>query len=164
MNDFIKTINRTRQTPFSRWNKINRVERPFNDNQTIRRNGKEITLQEYINENNKDCTIYDVMKTYNGDLKLTQAKMNTLTHTVADELASIKDLRSAMEVMKKSEAAWRELPLEIRKDFGNDVNKFQTNGLKWAQDKIKAYEAEQKAKAEAAKAAENQMKGETNNG
>ncbi len=151
MNDKIGTENRTKKTPFAGWNKINRTQKTFTA-QKIRRAGKDIDLQEYTNENNKDCTIYDVYATYRGDKKLTVQALNTLTHKVSDELMEIKDLPTAFEVMKYTERSWRELPMEVRKEFNNNVNNFQKNGLNWANNKIKAYN--DKIKAEKAKAEE----------
>ena len=41
--------------------------------------------------------------------------------------------------MKEAEKAWKELPLDIRKEFNNDVSNFQANGIKWANTKIEEY-------------------------
>ena len=146
MNDRINTNDRVLKTPFSRWNKINRAIHDFTLNEKIKRNGEELNLQKYINENNRDCTIYQVLETYRGDLKLTQARMNVLTHQVSDELMEIKDLRDALTVMKKAEETWKQMPLEIRKEFNNNVSEFQKNGLNWANQKIKEFNALQQAK------------------
>lgn len=144
--------NRTKETPFAGWNKINRVEQTFSKGGKIRRNGKEINLQDFINENAQDCTIYQVYEKYRGDMKMTQAELNTMHHKVSDELSAIKDLPSAFEVMKKAEQTWRDLPLDIRKEFGHDVKKFQQTGLDWANGKIKAEQDRiNKIKAEQAK-------------
>lgn len=143
---------RTKETPFTGWNKINRVEQTFSKGGQIRRNGKEVNLQEFINENNQDCTIYQVYEKYRGDMKMTQAELNTMHHKIADELTEIKDLRSAFEVMKRAEQSWRELPLEVRKEFGHSVQEFQKTGLDWANNKIRAEnERIAKIKAEQAK-------------
>lgn len=166
MNDCIKTENRTKKTPFTAWNKINRAVHHFEDNQKIKRNGKEINLQQFINENNVDCTIYDVLKRYNGDTKLTEQALNKIQHTVIDELAGIEDLRSALDIMKKSEQTWEELPIEVRKMFENDINKFQKNGAKWAKQAVDAYEKKQKEALEALQKQQEQPKntGDVNNG
>lgn len=151
MNDRIETIDRNNKTPFNRWNTVNRAIHNFEDNAKLKRNGQEVTLQNYLNEARKDCTIYDVLETYRGDLKLTAEKMNTLHHKVAQDLEGVKDLRDALEVMKKAEASWRELPLEVRKEFGNNVSEFQKNGLSWAKEKIKAYNKAKQPKIEEVK-------------
>lgn len=144
MNDTLETATRNKETPFNGWNKINRAIKTFNTNTKIKRRGEELDLQDYLNENNKDCTIYDVYKTYRGDMKLTAEAMNKLTHKVSDDLMEIKDLASAMEMLKATEKSWKDLPLEIRKEFGNDINEFQRRGVLWANEKIKAYDKEQK--------------------
>lgn len=132
-------------TPFKRWNEKKKCvsEEPKEEQRLIKRNGKFISLQQFINENNRDCTIYDVLNTYRGDLKLTQARLNTITHTVADDLQSIDGLRDALEIMKKAKSSWNELPLEIRKEFKNDISNFQVNGLNWAKTKIAQAKAQQ---------------------
>lgn len=136
MNDTITTENRVSKTPFSRWNKINRAIHVFNDAQKIKRNGKELNLQQYINENNIDCTIYQVLETYRGDLKITREKMNTLTHEVAQQLSGVNGLNDALQIMEKAKDAWVTLPLTIRKEFNNNIGEFQKNGLSWANQKI----------------------------
>lgn len=166
MNAELKTYDRDKKTPFNGWNRINTVEQEFTDGAELKRNGKKVTLQEYMNEANQDLDIYQVYDAYRGDMKLTEAKLNTLTRTVSDELSGIKDLTDALEVMKTAEKAWRGLPTEIKKEFGNSVQNFQKNGLSWANQKIAAYEAEQaRIKLEAEKAVELPViKGETVNG
>lgn len=161
MNDRLELKSRTKPTPFNGWNKINRAVKTFGDSAKIKRNGKELSLQEFINANNKDCTIYDVLKTYRGDMKLTQAKLNTLTNKISDELMEINGLNDAFKVMAKAEETWKSLPLEIRKEFSHDVKNFQQNGLKWANDKIKA-EKDRIAKLKAEQEKLNQ--GAVNNG
>lgn len=168
MNDTIETTTRNKETPFNGWNKINRAIKTFETHTKIKRRGEILDLQDYLNENNKDCTIYDVYKTYRGDMKLTAEAMNKLTHKVSDELTQITDLRTAMEVLKATERSWKDLPLEVRKEFGNNINEFQRNGLKWANKKIEAVEAERKRledlrKQEQLKALQ-QAEGEVNNG
>lgn len=143
MNDTIEIYDRNSTTPFNGWNKTRRAIKTFNDDTKLKRNGEKVSLQKYINENNRDCTIYDVYKTYRGDKKLTAQAMNIMTHKVADELMEIQDLPSAMEVLKRTEMTWRDLPIEIRKEFNNDVNTFQKHGLNWANKKIEAFKAKE---------------------
>lgn len=151
-NDTIEIFDKATQTPFNAWNKTRRAIKNFSDNATIKRNGEEINLQQYIDENNKDCTIYDVYKTYRGDMKLTAQAMNQMTHKVADELMDIKDLPSALEILKQTEQTWKDLPLGIRKEFGNNMNEFQKHGLDWANKKIAYVKSEEKRLADLQKA------------
>ena len=156
----LETYDRTRKTPFNGWNKINRVKQTFSNGGTIRRNGKEINLQEFINANNEDCTIYQVFEKYCGNKKLTAEKLNVLTHEVSQDLSEINGLADALEVMKKAEASWKKLPLEIRNEFGNSVANFQKNGLSWANKKIA--EAEEAKKAILQKQAETTQQAKIN--
>lgn len=134
-------------TPFKRWNSKVRVitPEPKASSLKIKRAGKELSLQEFLNENNHDCTIYQVLQTYRGDMKLTQARLNTITRNVADNLQEVDGLRDALAIMNKAKETWNDLPLEVRKEFKNDVYEFQRNGLKWANSKIKEFEKIQKA-------------------
>lgn len=141
----LETIDRATPTPFNGWNKTNRAKTSFVDNAKIKRGGKEVNLQEYIDNNNQDCTIYQVYEKYRGDKKLTAAALNTLSHTISDELTEINDLPTAFMAMAAAEKAWKKLPLKVREEFGNDINRFQKTGISWAQEKIKAYEAMQEA-------------------
>lgn len=124
-----------KKTPFKRWNIKYKCEPKEHKDTMLKRSGKYIKLQDYINENNKDCTIYQVLNTYRGDLKLTQDRLNTITHRVADELQEIDGLRDALTIMNTAKRTWNEMPLEIRKEFKNDVHNFQVNGLAWAKAK-----------------------------
>ena len=78
-------------------------------------------------------------------------------------------------MMKRANQAWNELPMNIRKEFDNDVRKFQINGAEWANKKIKEIQdikaAERKAYAESIKMQEEidanlakSLKGEKVNG
>lgn len=125
-------------TPFTRWNIKNKVKKDETKSQKfIKRDGKYISLQDFINENNRECTIYDVLKIYKGDMVLTQQKLNRYSQTISDELAGIKGLKEALDMQNRADKVWLELPLEIRKEFNNDINKFRQNGLNWANTKIK---------------------------
>ncbi len=129
------TYDRTKKTPFNGWNKINKCCITYDDNSKIRRNGKEISLQEFINANNQDCTIYQVYDKYMGNMKLTQQALCNISHKVADELSGM-DLATALNTMNKAEQAWNNLPQAIKQEFGNSVQAFQKNGLQWAKNKI----------------------------
>lgn len=157
MNVELTSYDRTKETPYKAWNKINRIKKAYSNGGKIRRNGKTLSLQDFINENNKDLTIYDVYNTYRGDMKLTQAKLNTLTHKVADELTEVKDLPTALQVLKATEKSWNELPLEIKKEFNNNVHEFQKGGLKWANNKIAEYKAREQARLDAIAQAQQQQ-------
>lgn len=139
LNDKITTETRTKQTPYNAWNKINRSKRNFSDDFKIKRNGKMISLKDFINENNRDCTIYQVLETYRGDKKMTAEALNKIHHMVSDELMEINSLANAFKAMKEAENSWRNLPLEIRKQFDNDISNFKMNGLKWANQEIEKY-------------------------
>lgn len=127
------------KTPFKRWN-INRVaKKNFTENPTIRVSGKNISLKEYTNENAIDTNIYEVLEKYNGDLKMTQEKMNKHYQAISNEMAHINNLADATKIMDESKKVWNSLPLEMRKQFNNNIGTFAKNGQKYAQQKINEY-------------------------
>lgn len=147
--DEIRIETRDKKSPFSRWaiNRKNAVK--FSENPTFRINGKNIGIKEYQNANAVDCNIYDVIEKYRGDLKMTAEQLNILHGEIADEFTHIKSLPDAMLAIKEGEKAWRELPMDIRKEFGNSVNKFIKDGPNYFDNKVKEIKAQEaKVKAE----------------
>lgn len=136
----VGSYTRTKQTPFEIWNKIPTATVTYSKKAKLKRNGKYIDLQEYTNKSNEDCTIYQVLEKYNGDGKMTREELNKLAHQVGEDVANINSLSDAFEMMKQANQAWNELPMPIRKEFDNDVRKFQTNGVAWANKKMKEIE------------------------
>ncbi len=131
--------NKVEKTPFKRWN-INRVaKQTFDENPTIRVSGKNISLKEYQNENAMDTNIYDVLEKYHGDLKLTQEALNNKYVAISDEMAQINNLADAYEIKNQAEKVWKELPLEIRREFGYSQDRFAKDGQKFAMKKVTEY-------------------------
>lgn len=136
----IGSYTRTKKTPFEIWNKIPTATVTYSKKAKLKRNGKYMDLQEYTNKSNEDCTIYQVLEKYNGDGKMTREELNKLAHQVGEDVANINSLSDAFEMMKQANQAWNELPMSVRKEFDNDVRKFQMNGVEWAKKKTKEIE------------------------
>lgn len=152
MNE-IRDVTSNKSAKYSRWSEIRKFGQKFEDDPKIKRNGKYVSLKDFTNENAVDSNIYEVLAKYRGDLKLTQAQMNTYVNAIADDISSIKSMAEALEIEKKAKETWANLPMEIRKEFGNNKTQFLINGAQWANKKIneyKAKEAELKAKQEQA--------------
>lgn len=131
------------KTPFKRWN-INRKSAViFSENPTFRQGSKDISIKEFTNKNAIDSNIYDVIEKYRGDLKMSAEELNVFHNEVAEELSEIKSLPDAIKQIQKAEEVWKNLPLEIRKDFGNSQARFLQNGKTYLEGKIKAYKDEQ---------------------
>lgn len=139
------------KTPFKRWN-INRVAKQiFDEDPTIRVSGKNISLKKYQNANAEDTNIYDVLQKYHGDLTLTKEQLNKKYVAISDELAQINNLADAYAMKREAEKLWKELPLEIRKEFNYSQDHFAKNGAAFATKKVNEYkklQAELKLKAE----------------
>lgn len=165
----IRTETENEKTPFKRWN-INRVAKQgFSENPTIRVAGKNLSLKDYTNENAIDTNIYEVLEKYNGDLKMTQEKLNNHYQAINDELAQINNLADATKIINEGTKVWNNLPLDIRKEFGYNINNFVKNGQKYATNKINEYnKLVEKVKLENQVQntinTSNELKGEINNG
>lgn len=143
MSNDIRTTTKNETAKYSRWNEIRKYGQSFTDDPKVKRAGKYVSLKEFTNNNAIDSNIYDVLAKYRGDLKLTQAEMQTHATAIADNLAEIHNLADAFRVQKQAQEAWQTLPLEIRKEFGNNKTQFMINGSKWANKKINDFKAQQ---------------------
>lgn len=152
MNE-IRNTTTNKKAKYSRWSEIRKFGQSFEEDPMIKRNGKKVSLKKFTNENAIDTNIYEVLDKYRGDLKLTQAELQAKYTEISDDLAEVKSMGEALNLQLKAKQAWNNLPLDIRKQFGNNKTNFLLNGKKWADDKISEYnrlQAEIKAKQEQA--------------
>lgn len=131
------------KTPFKRWNITRKSAVKFSEDPTFRQGSKDISIKEFTNKNAIDSNIYEVIEKYRGDLKMTAEELNIFHNEVAEELSEIKSLPDAVKQIQKAEQVWKNLPMEIRKDFGNSQSRFLQNGKTYLEGKIKAYKDEQ---------------------
>ena len=140
MND-IGTKNNITENEYSRWAKIRErgetTGQNFEEDPKIKRNGKMVSLKEYTNTASIDTNIYEVMAKYNGDKTLTAEIMKSNAMYISEEMAEVKSMSDALNRTLRAKKAWAELPLEIRKEFGNNRQNFLVNGKAWAEMKIK---------------------------
>lgn len=140
MND-IGTKNNITENEYSRWAKIRErgksTGQNFEEDPKIKRNGKMVSLKEYTNTASIDTNIYEVMAKYNGDKTLTAEAMKSNAMYISEEMAEVKSMSDALNRTLRAKKAWAELPLEIRKEFGNNRQNFLVNGKAWAEMKIK---------------------------
>lgn len=129
------------EAKYSRWATIRERSKTtgqnFSEDPKITRKGKLVSLKEYTNTASIDTNIYEVMAKYNGDTQMTAEAMKNNAMYISEELADIKSMSDALNRQLAAKKAWAELPLEIRKEFGNNRQTFLLNGKKWAEDKIK---------------------------
>lgn len=137
--DEIRIETTNKKTPFARWNISRKAATSYSEDPKFRMGGKDISIKKVTNEAARDCNIYEVIEKYRGDLKMSQAELNQFHTELSAELSEIKSMPDALKQIKKAEEAWRNLPTDIRKDFGNSVNNFIKNGTSYLNDKIKKY-------------------------
>lgn len=166
--DEIRTESYNKKTPFKRWNIIRHTGLVFSEDPKFRISGKNVSIKDTQNAAAVDTNIYEVIEKYRGDLKMTTEQLNQFHTEIDQELTKIKSLPDAMQAIKEGEEAWKNLPLDTRKEFGNSINRFLKEGNTYFKNKIKAYENDIKVKQELAKQFEemnkNQNKNEVNNG
>lgn len=104
---------------------------------TIEIKGAKIKVRDWINENNTDCEIYETLEKY-GIINVRKMNDEELK-AIASEIGNM-NLMEAMDRLKEGEKIWKDLPLEMRKEFNNDVEEFIKNGEKWVKEKITARE------------------------
>lgn len=166
--DEIRTESYNKKTPFKRWNIIRHTGLVFSEDPKFRISGKDVSIKDTQNAAAVDTNIYEVIEKYRGDLKMTAEQLNQFHTEIDQELTKIKSLPDAMQAIKAGEEAWKNLPLDIKKEFGNSTGRFLKEGNTYFKNKIKAYENDIKVKQELAKQFEemnkNQNKNEVNNG
>lgn len=166
--DEVRTESYNKKTPFKRWNIIRHTGLVFSEDPKFRISGKDVSIKDTQNAAAVDTNIYEVIEKYRGDLKMTTEQLNQFHTEIDQELTKIKSLPDAMQAIKLGEEAWKNLPLDTRKEFGNSINRFLKEGNTYFKNKIKAYENDIKVKQELAKQFEemnkNQNKNEVNNG
>lgn len=144
MNE-IRIVNSNKKTPFTRWNINRKFAVKFSEDPKFRIQGKDVSIREFTNKNAIDTNIYEVIEKYRGDLKMSAAELNQFHNEIAQELTEIKNLPDALMQMKAAEEAWKTLPIDIRKEFGNSIQRFIKNGGTYLNEKITAYNKQMEA-------------------
>lgn len=124
-------------------------------NATVNQAGNIINWKKYTQENNYDLDIYEVREKYDGQYR------NRLKYDPEVEKAEIDHTLTLDKVFERQKALknqWLNLPLEVRKEFDNDVNNFIDNGQTWLDTKVKAVQKERLEKQKAIEAAEKAAK------
>jgi hypothetical protein len=88
--------------------------------------GKEFDVYDWIQAAREDTEIYPTLEKY-GSLKRMEIDVNTLY----GDITEIKDLRDIHDMIKKSEEIWEGLPVEVRREFNHDKQRFMNEGEEW---------------------------------
>lgn len=119
------------------------VKKFIDTNKCVVQAGKVICWKKFIQENNKDLNIYEVLEKYNGKY------VNRLKYDPEVEKAEIDHTLTLDKVFERQERLKEQflnLPLEVRKEFNNDVNEFTDRGQTWLAEKIKTIQKEAQEK------------------
>lgn len=108
------------------------------ENTTIRREGKDINLYDYIQDSREDTEIYPTLEKY-GSVK--PIELNA--ELVYGDMGHIKNLRDLKEAENASLELWNALPLQVRNEFENNRYNFMKNGEKWLKQKIELAKQQQ---------------------
>lgn len=117
----------------------------------ITKAGKTFKMYDSIQEANVDTDIYEVAKKYGmegSEKESAETYMAKNLSQISEEMQNYTDLRSVLDKKIAAQNMWQELPIDIRKQFNNDMNEFMDNGPEWIKNLI------EKQKAEEAKIAE----------
>lgn len=130
---------------------------------SFEKNGKKINVYDFIQEGREDTEIYPTLEKYGCIDKM----MLNREDVYADytELQKMRDLRGVKDFENQARNMFYNLPIEVRQEFDNDINKFTRNADKY----IEKLRAEDAKKTEELKQAELPIetpitKGELNNG
>lgn len=119
---------------------------------TMKRAFGEINVYDFIQSGRDDTEVYPTLEKYGSidrlkkDLTEEQQKALYQDFTIIQEMG---DYRGVKDYQIKANKMFYELPLEIRKEFENDINKFTKNGAQWLKKKIEEAEAKKQAEAQA---------------
>lgn len=122
---------------------IEDVKKKIDVNATVVQAGKVINWKKFTQENNVDLDIYEVREKYDGQY-VNRLKYDPEIGKV--EIDHTMTLEKVYERNKAIKNQWLNLPLEIRKEFDNDINNFIDNGQKWLNNKVEKIVKERQAK------------------
>ncbi|QCS36102.1 minor capsid protein [Capybara microvirus Cap1_SP_124] len=104
--------------------------------------GKKINVYDMIQENREDTEIYPTLEKY-GCIDKLMLNREELYEDFT-EIQKMQDLRGVNDYKIAAENAFYKLPIEIRKEFDNNINKFTSKGAEYI-NKLKAEDLEKAA-------------------
>lgn len=138
---------------FKKMNERHRTQMTFDRaTTTLKIKEKEINMADWINEGRTDTEIYEVLEKYGCIDKIKRTDEELFADVTA--IQALDGMRGIVEHKAKAENMFNMLPLEVRKEFSNDLNKFTKEApeyLKKLNEKIKAKEPKTEEKSEVTK-------------
>ena len=94
--------------------------------------GEEIDVDKFIQENREDTELIPALGKYGC---IPQSLLDT--NKVYGDLMNIKNLKDQFEIMNKTEELFYNLPIDVRREFNNNIKEFIKNGKSYLENKIK---------------------------
>lgn len=109
--------------------------RIFDPEITVFRQGKKIKVQDWIEAGRDGTNVYEIIEKYGLDYAKNHMGLPNLK-AIQEDLSHIHGLQDLLEINKRAQRNWEQLPLEIRKKFNNNRNDFVKNGNEWLKSEI----------------------------
>ena len=115
--------------PFRKYGDITVGEQTFDKEKIfIIKFGQKINVYDMIQENNVDTDIYKIMQKYGYSEEQAKSIMAKGKEGIYADLTGINGLRDLEEKSIKAKELWESLPLEERRKYDHNINKFLQNG------------------------------------
>lgn len=128
----------TAQTPqYKRKRAFKRFNQDFDKNETLTKAGKTYCIYDKIQEAREDTEIIPTLKKY-GCIPVT----TTDSASMYQDFTQAQDLRGILDRKIAAENAFYNLPIEIRREFDHNIDRFMKEGEKYINDRIAKEQAE----------------------
>lgn len=138
----------------------------FDKDLKITKAGKTFKMYDAIQEANVDTDIYQVALKYGmrgAEKECAQTYMRNNMMQLEEDMQEFMDLRNVLDRKIAADNMWSDLPIEIKKEFNNNVNEFMDNGQEWLQRKSAEFQKWKEAQNLQAKTQDQLIRGEQRN-
>ena len=126
------------QTPqYKRKRALKRFNQDFDKNETLTKAGKTFCVYDKIQEAREDTEIIPTLKKY-GCIPVT----TTDSASMYQDFTQAQDLRGVLDRKIAAENAFYNLPIEIRREFDHNIDRFIKEGEKYIKNRIEKEQAE----------------------
>lgn len=111
----------------------------FDKDLKVTKQGKTFKMYDAIQEANVDTDIYEVARKYGmvgAEKECAEAYMKKNLIELDEGFQEFMDMRSVLDKKIQAENMWNNLPIEIKRQFNNDVNEFMDNGPDWIKQQV----------------------------
>lgn len=111
----------------------------FDKDLKVTKQGKTFKMYDAIQEANVDTDIYEVARKYGmvgAEKECAETYMQKNLTELDEAFQEFMDMRSVLDKKIQAENMWNDLPIEIKRQFNNDVNEFMDNGPDWIKQQV----------------------------